>query len=113
MNAARPEIASRLRSEGHDVSYVPEFKSGASDVAILLKAFQEKRILLTEDKDFGELVYRLEKRAHGPILLRFEISERGMKWLRLNELLKNFGERLPSNFVTVDAKKFRFRPLRA
>jgi predicted nuclease of predicted toxin-antitoxin system len=70
-----------------------------------------KRILLTEDKDFGELVYRLRRPAYGVILLRFEISERSLKWLRLNELLKKFGARLPSNFVTVDAEKFRFRPL--
>jgi predicted nuclease of predicted toxin-antitoxin system len=55
------EIVSLLRSEGHEVLYVPEFKPGAADSEILPMAFKEKRILLTEDKDFGELVYRLRR----------------------------------------------------
>jgi len=52
------------RNYGHDVSYILEEKPGIEDDKILLYAFTEGRILLTEDKDFGELVYRLKKPAN-------------------------------------------------
>jgi predicted nuclease of predicted toxin-antitoxin system len=69
------ELVTLLRSEGHDVLYVMEFKPGALDKKVLEKAFAEKRILLTEDKDFGELVYRLKKPAYSIVLLRFDERE--------------------------------------
>jgi predicted nuclease of predicted toxin-antitoxin system len=51
-------IVASLRASGHDVSYVPEQQAGVSDDEVLQTAFLESRILLTEDKDFGELVCR-------------------------------------------------------
>ena len=57
-------LVSALRADGHDVLYVLETFPGTSDDAILDRAFAEHRILLTEDKDFGELVYRLGRPAH-------------------------------------------------
>jgi predicted nuclease of predicted toxin-antitoxin system len=44
-----------LRAAGHDVLYVAEAAAGLSDLDVIGLAFQEKRILLTEDKDFGIL----------------------------------------------------------
>jgi predicted nuclease of predicted toxin-antitoxin system len=46
-----------LRQSGHDVLYVFESRRGATDDEVLALAFDQRRILLTEDKDFGELVY--------------------------------------------------------
>ncbi|MCD4755662.1 MAG: DUF5615 family PIN-like protein [Deltaproteobacteria bacterium] len=43
-----------LRQVGYDVTAIVEFMSGASDLKVLESAFEERRILLTEDKDFGE-----------------------------------------------------------
>jgi len=106
------ELVSCLRSDGHDVFYVSESERGALDDEVLLNAFQEKRILVTEDKDFGELVYRLEKPAYGVILLRFEVSAKDSKLHRLNELVNKFWEKLAGNFIAVDAEKFRFRSLK-
>lgn len=51
------ELVLKLRSEGHNVLYVMELKPSATDKEILQKAYSENRILLTEDKDFGELVF--------------------------------------------------------
>lgn len=50
-------LVSTLRGDGHDVLYAVESLRGATDDEILLRAFSERRILLTEEKDFGELVY--------------------------------------------------------
>ena len=46
-----------LRDDGHEVLYAVETLRGAIDDDVLTRAFSEGRILLTEDKDFGELVY--------------------------------------------------------
>jgi len=105
------ELVARLRTEGHDVLYGIEFKPGALDKEVLEKAFTEKRILLTEDKDFGELVCRMKKPAYGVILLRFEVCERHLKWPRLKELLCYHSSKLKGYFIVVDIEKFRFRPL--
>jgi hypothetical protein len=56
-------LVSSLRKEEHDVQYVLEIQRGGSDDVVLRQAYQEERILLTEDKDFGELVFGLAKPA--------------------------------------------------
>ena len=104
-------LVASLREDGHDVFYVLESKAGVSDDAVLLEAYNEGRILLTEDKDFGEFVYRFKKPSKGIILIRMNISERRMKWPRLKKLIENYEERLPGHFVVIDSHKFRFRPL--
>jgi predicted nuclease of predicted toxin-antitoxin system len=52
-------IVDVLRNAGFDVLYVLETNQGANDELILAIANSEHRILLTQDKDFGELVFRL------------------------------------------------------
>ena len=47
-----------LRTIGQDVIYVAETAVGLSDADVLALALSEKRILLTEDKDFGDLMIR-------------------------------------------------------
>jgi predicted nuclease of predicted toxin-antitoxin system len=100
-----------LRDHGHDVYYVLEKQAGVSDDDVLLNAFKQDRILLTEDKDFGELVYRLKKPSRGIILVRMTVGERDLKWPRLEKLIEHYRDRLPGNFVVVDSQKVRFRPL--
>jgi predicted nuclease of predicted toxin-antitoxin system len=104
-------LVASLREDGHDVLYVLERKPGVSDDEVLIEAYHEERILVTEDKDFGELVYRLKKRSRGIILIRMDVKERQMKWLRLKKLIENYEERLPGHVVVIDSHKYRFRPL--
>jgi predicted nuclease of predicted toxin-antitoxin system len=104
-------LVSSLRADGHDVLYVVETLSGADDDAILAQAFAEHRVLLTEDKDFGELVYRLGRPTRGIVLLRFEVSDRARKVPRLQELLAQEGNRLPGSFTVLEVDKVRIRPL--
>ena len=51
-------IVGSIRGDGHDVRWMAEDLEGAKDDVILEAAVQDSRILITEDKDFGELVYR-------------------------------------------------------
>ena len=65
-----PGVANWSVAEGHSVFSVYDQARGLSDEAILRKAFEEGWILITNDKDFGEKVYR-EKRPHrGVVFLR-------------------------------------------
>ena len=104
-------IVASLRKEGHDVLYVLEEEPGLQDEVVLQRAYVERRILLTEDKDFGELVYRLRKPAAGIVLIRIAVKQRQSKWPRLKKLIDNYADRLPGNFVVLNIDKFRFRPL--
>lgn len=67
-----------LRASGHDVSWVRTDAPGASDVDVLAKAGGEDRLLLTFDKDFGELAFRRGlPAASGIVLLRIPLPSTG------------------------------------
>jgi hypothetical protein len=62
----------RLRDAGHDAAAIFEDSPGAKDGEVLAKASQEQRFLLTFDRDYGELIYKLESpRPSGVIYFRF------------------------------------------
>ena len=65
-------IVNGLRLLNYDVYYVIEEIRSLDDDVLLQIAFTEKRIVITKDKDFGELVYRLNRAHFGVILLRLE-----------------------------------------
>ncbi len=65
------DVVAALRGDGHDVAWIKERNRGASDDVVLALALSENRVLLTFDKDFGELAFRLGQTASpGVILLR-------------------------------------------
>jgi len=67
-----PAVAEWLRQRGHEAFSVYDEARGMDDDDIIQKAFTENWILVTNDKDFGEKIYR-ERRLHkGVILLRLE-----------------------------------------
>ncbi|HEY1375754.1 MAG TPA: DUF5615 family PIN-like protein [Gemmataceae bacterium] len=104
-------VVAGLREDGHDVDFVAESARGADDGAVLQRAAADERILLTEDKDFGELVVRLGLPAHGIVVLRMNPADSAAKLARLREVLTQEAARLPHFFVVVDESKARFRPL--
>jgi predicted nuclease of predicted toxin-antitoxin system len=59
-----------LRSAGHDVLWITTGFAGLTDQAVLAKAVEDQRVLLTFDKDFGELVFRGSRPACGVVLFR-------------------------------------------
>jgi hypothetical protein len=63
----------------YDVTYVAELAPGLTDNDVLAQSVTEERILLTEDRDFGELVFRGQKSAYGVVLLRIPSKERQKK----------------------------------
>ena len=63
-----------LRESGYDVLSVSEISPRAEDSGVIEPAVKDKRILLTEDKDFGPLVYAHGQKTGGVILLREKSS---------------------------------------
>lgn len=63
-------IVDKLRQDGHAVAYIAEMSPGIDDDTILRQANADKALLLTLDKDFGELVFRQGLVHAGVILIR-------------------------------------------
>jgi len=103
-----PLVAEWLRQKGHEVFSVYEEARGMADEDIIEKSFNENWILLTNDKDFGEKIYR-EKRAHGGlILLRLEDERTVMQIEIIRRLLERYADRLLGQFVVVTERSVRF-----
>lgn len=64
------QIVEYLRHVGHNVRYVAETDAGISDDEVLDMANREAALLLTADKDFGELVFRQQHITSGVVLIR-------------------------------------------
>jgi predicted nuclease of predicted toxin-antitoxin system len=62
-------VVRALRATGHDVLAVSEVTSRSDDRELIERAAQEQRVLLTEDKDFGWLVFVSQANSAGVILI--------------------------------------------
>ena len=103
-----PSVARWLSENGYEVFSVYEKERGATDQSIIQKAMVENWILITNDKDFGDKVYRDAYHHKGVILLRLEDERPASKIRVFTRLLKHFSERLPNAFVVVTEKQVRF-----
>lgn len=102
-----PGVARWLRSQSHDVVSIYDEARGLGDDAVLNKAVSEQRILITNDKDFGEMVFR-ERRTHcGVILLRLPDERPTSKIESLRALLARYAEHLENAFIVVTETQIR------
>ncbi len=102
-------ITQHLRDRGHDVLAITEVAPRANDSDILRWAAEEKRILITNDKDFGELVYRSGLVHEGVLLFRLRNEYPANQLLVLTAVLNDYAEELPGQFVTVTEGSVRIR----
>ena len=103
-----PNAAAWLRGQGYEVFSAYEQSRGADDDSLIAKAFTENWILITNDKDFGEKVYR-ERRPHrGVIFLRLDNERAANKVSVLERLLAQFADQLADRFVVVTDNRVRF-----
>src|SRR5215471_4180158 len=104
-------IVRTLRSISHNVEYIAEEAPGIKDEDILKRALEDKRILITEDRDFCELVFRDNKPTFGIVLVRIPAQNRLQKAQRIIELVNKYGDQLPGAMATLTAKNIRIRSL--
>lgn len=107
-----PALAKWLRSQNHDVSSIYEEDRGLDDDSILEKANSENRILITNDKDFGELIFREQKLHKGIILLRLDDERATNKISILKKLFMHYSNKLANNFVVVTETTIRIIELK-
>jgi predicted nuclease of predicted toxin-antitoxin system len=100
-----------LRAAGYDVVSITEQMAGADDEAVIDFARSERRLLVTEDKDFGQLVFAAAKQNSGVILIRYPALARSALTAALLKLLSDNGESLYSRFAVLEPGRVRITQL--
>jgi predicted nuclease of predicted toxin-antitoxin system len=104
------ETVDALREGGHDISWVRAECPGISDRQVITKAIDEERILLTFDKDFGELVFRLGYPVLGVILFRIATPSSSYVTQFVKVALENRSN-WEGHFSVIDEKRIRMTPI--
>lgn len=102
-------IIQRLRQKGISVISISEGSSGIKDADVLAIAFKNKCLLITEDKDFGELTYRLKLKHKGILLIRLGDLPRNERIELAAELVENRYDVLFNNFSVLDKRGARIK----
>jgi predicted nuclease of predicted toxin-antitoxin system len=100
-----------LRNDGYEIEAIVELDSGVNDDDVLKMATELEAILLTEDKDFGELTFRLQKPNKGIILIRMSGEPIENKIKKLKEVLEKHLEELSGKFTVISSQKVRIRDI--
>ena len=103
-----PVLAAWLRDQNHDVFSVFDEARGMDDNDMIQKALEEHWILITNDKDFGNKVYRDGRLHQGVILLRLKDERSTSKIQVLSRLFETYLDKLQNSFLVVTEKQVRF-----
>ncbi len=104
-------IVDYLRRKDFDTKWLPDFDPMLTDNELLKLANSEHRILLANDKDFGELVFFQKKVAVGIILFRVRGHDAEQKVSRLESLLRDHVDKLLNHFAVLTQDTIRIVPL--
>jgi hypothetical protein len=97
-----------LRDAGHEVIAIAEISPRSEDPEVLKLALKKGTVLITEDKDFGQLVYASAKANEGVLLLRFPARARAGMAAAVVELANRRGAELAGRFVVLQPGRVRF-----
>lgn len=100
-------VVRALRTRGYDVYAVSEVTTRSIDRELIDQAYRENRILITEDKDFGWLVYVSRANSAGVILIRYPGNARSELAKTISTLVIERGEELAGAFIVVQPGQIR------
>ena len=100
-------VVRALRGAGHDVATVKDLAPGSTDDDVIRLALAEHRTLLTEDKDFGQLVFASAIESPGVVYLRFPAGARQEVADAVLKLVQREGADLTRRFVVVQPGRIR------
>src|SRR6266481_6329426 len=103
-----PAVALWLEQQGHDVFSVYSQARGIDDDKVLEIAQVDGRILITNDRGFGEKVFRERRPHHGVVFLRLADERAANKIRVLDQLLTKHGDAIANHFVVVTETQVRF-----
>ena len=92
------------------VLYVAEMEPGIPDEVVLERANQANALLITADKDFGELVFRQRRLSQGVVLLRLAGLDEEAKNTAVLSVLTAHEHELVGAFSVITPKRVRIRP---
>jgi predicted nuclease of predicted toxin-antitoxin system len=102
-------VVRTLRASGFDVAAVAQMSPRATDEAVIALAVLEDRILLTEDKDFGQLVYASGRPSTSVILIRYPGKAREDLFRTIDEVARLDDAELRGSFIVVQPGRIRVR----
>ena len=100
-----------LLAEGHDVAWAAHLPPSTPDGQLLQMANDGGYVLLTYDKDFGDLVFRHGMVARGIVLLRFDNGRAADRLASLQRHWQSIAAQICGNFVVLTEDQSRVRPL--
>lgn len=108
----RRSVAVFLKQKGFDAKVIGmETKAGLSDLQVLRLANQEKRILITNDTDFGDLIFNFGHPIYGLILFRLKIETKENVLNLLEKVLIEYTDKLEKHYTVISENQIRFRLL--
>jgi predicted nuclease of predicted toxin-antitoxin system len=105
-------LVSALRLKNIEVSFIKEDHQGVSDQEVIRLSKDPPRIILTEDKDFGEWVYAHKEKDISVIFLRYSADQIQEIISILLDLIASRGKELYGKFTTITTQKIRIRSLK-
>lgn len=103
-------VVKQIRANGFSVVAIAESFSSIPDTQVLQIAVDRKAVLLTEDKDFGELVHRLRMNHCGILLVRLLKMDSAEKSKRVMDVIMKQGNELVNSFSVLSNEHLRIRP---
>ena len=105
------KLVKALREEGYEIVWVKETDAGIADDKVISLAKENSRILITEDKDFGEWIFSHQVSGLTIIFLRYDKDDYDTILLFLKTALKTIEADEKNEFVTINKNKIRRRTI--
>lgn len=102
-------IVERLRADGHSVLFVAELRPGIADTEVLAMARSAGAVLVTADKDFGDLVFWRGLSHSGILLVRLAGVAQDGKAAMVSEAVREHGEKMVDRFSVLTRDALRIR----
>ena len=100
-----------LREAGHDVYAISEISPGITDAEVMQRAHEQQRIIITFDRDYGELVFRHRHPLPAGILFLRFTPRTPVEPAEFIEQILTSGIPLKGHFSTADRDQLRQRPI--
>ena len=100
-----------LRDEGFDVLYIAEVSPSVTDEEIIRISYDEQRVIITNDKGFGELIFYRKEPVVGLILIRAKDEGATNKVELIREVIGKLRDRITGHFIVVNEIGIRTKSL--
>lgn len=105
------QIVGYLRKNGHEVLSIAEINPSISDDIVLSKASERNSLLITSDKDFGELIFRQKHLTTGVVLIRLAGLSSSKKAELILSAVKDHNDEMKNLFTVISPGHVRIRSM--